>query len=169
MPVDSFRFLPRILSYYYQMLEPEPVRNIPWTPLPAPLDACTFGLVTTAGLFHRGAEPPFDINRERQEPTWGDPGYRTLPGNLRQDELGVSHLHYATGDVQTDMNILLPLHRFRYLVAEGTIGGLASHAYSFTGYQGYPTDTTAWQHVYGPEVAEKLRTEGVDCVFLTPA
>jgi len=55
------------------------------------------------------------------------------------------------------------------LVAEGDIGGLAKHAYSFMGYQGFPPDTSAWQETYGPQVAGKLKAEEVDCVLLTPA
>jgi hypothetical protein len=37
------------------------------------------------------------------------------------------------------------------------------------GYQGFPPDATAWRETYGPEVAEKFKAEGVDCVLLTPA
>jgi hypothetical protein len=55
------------------------------------------------------------------------------------------------------------------LVAERRIGGLGEQAYSFMGYQGFPPDTTAWQETYGPQVAEKLKAEGVACVLLTPA
>ncbi len=68
-----------------------------------------------------------------------------------------------------DFNILLPVHRFQELVVEGRVGSLARHAYSFMGYQGFPPDTTAWEETYGPQVAEKLKVEEVDCVLLTPA
>jgi D-proline reductase (dithiol) PrdB len=169
MPVDSFKFLPRIIAFYYRLTERQPELPIPWTPLPRPLSECTFGLVTTGGLYHQGAEPPFDIERERREPTWGDPTYRTIPTHIPQTELGASHLHYDTHDVLQDMDILLPVHRFQELLAQGRIGGLAPHAYSFMGYQGFPADAAAWQATYGPEVAAKLKTEGVQCVLLTPA
>ena len=120
-------------------------------------------------MYHRGIEPPFDVAREKQEPTWGDPTYRTLPSDIRQAEVGASHLHLNTRDMLEDFNILLPIHRFQELAAEGRIGGLAKHAYSFMGYQGFPSDTTAWQETYGPQVAEKFKAEKVDCVLLTPA
>ena len=127
-----------------------------------------FGLLTSGGLYHLGVEPPFDVEREREEPKWGDPTYRTLPIDIRQQEVGASHLHYNTRDVPDDINILLPVHRFQELAAQGRIGGLAQQAYSFMGYQGYPRDTTAWRETYGPEVARKLVAEHVECVLLTP-
>ncbi len=169
MPVDSFKYLPRIIAFYYRMTERRPELPIPWAPLPRTLSECTFGLVTTGGLYHQGAEPPFDIERERREPTWGDPTYRMIPTDIAQAELGASHLHYNTRDVLADMDILLPLHRFQELRDQGRVGGLAPHAYSFMGYQGFPADATAWQRTYGPEVAQKLRAEDVQCVLLTPA
>jgi D-proline reductase (dithiol) PrdB len=169
MPVDSFKYLPRVIAYYYRTSDRQPELPIPWTPLPGPLSECTFGLVTTGGLYHQSAEPPFDLEREKAEPTWGDPTYRTLPTDIAQAELGASHLHINTRDVLQDINILLPLKRFQELLAEGRIGGLARHGYSFMGYQGFPADTTAWRETYGPEVAEKLKSEGVQCVLLTPA
>ena len=169
MSVDSFKYLPRIIATFYQMTACEPVRPIPWTPLSRPVAECRFGLVTSGGLYHRGVEPPFDLAREEREPTWGDPTFRRLPAEIRQEAVGASHLHLNTRDVLADVNVLLPVHRFQALAAEGRIGSLAAHAYSFMGYQGFPPDTTAWAEVYGPQVADALRAEGVDCVLLTPA
>lgn len=170
MPVDSFKYLPRLIATFYQMTmaDHEPELPIPWAPLPRPLSDCRFGLVTSGGLYHRSVEPPFDLAREKQEPSWGDPTYRTLPIDIAQAEVGASHLHINTRDVLADVNILLPIHRFVELAAEGRIGGVADHAYSFMGYQGFPPDTSAWQETYGPQVAERFKAEGVDCVLLTP-
>jgi D-proline reductase (dithiol) PrdB len=169
MPVDSFKYLPRIIATFYQMTDCQPELAIPWTPLPHPITGCKFGLVTSGGLYQQGVEPPFDVAREKQEPTWDDPTYRTIPTDIQQRDIGASHLHIHTRDVLSDVNILLPIHRFRQLVIEGRIGGLAKHTYSFMGYQGFPPDTTAWQEIYGPQVAEKFKAAGVDCVLLTPA
>jgi D-proline reductase (dithiol) PrdB len=169
MPVNSFKYLPRIIATFYQMTDRQPELPIPWTPLSRPLAELEFGLVTSGGLYQRGVEPPFDVEREKQEPMWGDPTYRTLPSDIPQAEVGASHLHLNTRDMLEDFNIVLPIHRFQELAAEGHIGGLAKHAYSFMGYQGFPPDTTAWQETYSPQVAEKLKAEGVDCVLLTPA
>jgi D-proline reductase (dithiol) PrdB len=151
------------------MTERQPEYPIPWTPVPRPISECKFGLVTSGGLFHQGIEPPFDLKREKVEPTWGDPSYRTIRADIRQPELGASHLHLNTQDVLSDINILLPVHRFQKLAEEGHIGGLANQVYSFMGYQGFPADTTDWCETYGPEVAEKFKAEDVDCVLLTPA
>lgn len=168
MPVDSFKYLPRIIAAFYQMTDRRPETPIPWTPLARPLPDCRFGLVTSGGLYHRGVEPPFDVERERQEPAWGDPTYRTLPAGISQAKVGASHLHINTRDVLADLNILLPLHRFQELAGQGRVGGLAEQAYSFMGYQGFPPDANPWRETYGPEVAEKFKAEGVDCVLLTP-
>jgi hypothetical protein len=169
MTVDSFKYLPRIIAAFYQMSERQPELPIPWTPLPRPLSGCTFGLVTSGGLYHQGVEPPFDVEREKKEPAWGDPTYRRLPTHIRPDAVGVSHLHLDTRDILDDFNVLLPIARFQELLAAGEIGGLASHAYSFMGYQGFPPDTTAWENEYGPQVAQALLSVGVDGVLLTPA
>jgi D-proline reductase (dithiol) PrdB len=169
LPVDSFKFLPRLITTFYQTIEQEPEYPIPWNPLLKELGECRFGLVTSGGLYQMGVEPPFDTAREKQEPTWGDPSYRSIPTDIRQDQVGVSHLHLNVEDISSDINILLPIHRFQVLVLEGRIGGLATFAYSFMGYQGFPPDTLAWEETQGPQVAEKFIAEGVDCVFLTPA
>jgi D-proline reductase (dithiol) PrdB len=169
VPVDSFKYLSRLVARYYKLSQVEPELPIPWTPLARPLDQCRFGLVTSAGLYHKGHEPPCDLDRERQEPTWGDPSFRTIPTDIRGEQLGASHLHINTRDVLEDINILLPIHRFQELVAEGRIGSLARDAYSFMGYQGFPADLSGWRDVYGPQVAERLSAEEVDCVLLTTA
>jgi hypothetical protein len=169
LPVDSFKYLPRLIATFYQMTEREPEYPIPWTPLPHDLDRCQFALITSAGLYQKGVQPPFDLEREAQEPTWGDPTYRTIPIDIGPDQVGISHLHLNTKDLASDINIQLPIHRFRELAEEKRIGGLAGKAYSFMGYQGFPPDTSAWEGVYGPQVAEAVKAENVDCVFLTPA
>lgn len=169
MEVDSFRYLSRLVSRYYRLTEVETELPIPWSPLTRPLNQSRFGLVTSGGLYHKGHEPPFDVERERQEPTWGDPSFRTLPTDIKQAEVGAGHLHINTRDVLEDINILLPIHRFQELAAEGRIGSLAREAYSFMGYQGFPADLTGWREVYGPQVTERLIAAEVDCVLLTTA
>jgi len=169
MTVDSFKYLPRLIGLIYENTEVNKEIPIPWTPLGKPLSECKFGLVTSGGLFQRGVEPPFNLERERNEPTWGDPSYRTIPADISQDELGVSHLHVNDEPVKADIDILLPIHRFQELSDEGIIGGVAKNHYSFMGFQGYPPYPLAWRDKYAPEVAEKFKAEGVDCVLLTPS
>ena len=169
MKVDSFKYLSRLVTRYYKMSQVTAELPIPWTPLTKPVKQARFSLVTSGGLYHRGHEPPFDVEREKREPTWGDPNYRTLPSNIDPSEVGVSHLHLNTADIEADMNILLPIQRFQELVDAGRIGGLTDQVYSFMGYQGYPADQRPWKQSYGPEVAQKMAADEVDCILLTAA
>jgi D-proline reductase (dithiol) PrdB len=169
MEVDSFRYVSALITRYYKLSRVDKELPIPWTPLSRPINQSRFGLVTSGGLYHKGQEPPFDLERERQNPPWGDPSFRTLPTDMDVSEIGVSHFHINPCDVLEDMNILLPIQRFQELAAEGRVGGLAPQAYSFMGYQGFPADLRAWKEDYGPQVAEKLCAEKVDCVLLSTA
>lgn len=169
MAVDSFKFLPRILTELYQLDDVKSELPIPWTPLPRSLSECKFGLITTGGLYQKGVEPPFDLEREMDESIWGDPSYRTISTEVSQSEMGVSHLHLNTQDIEEDFNILLPIHRFQELVARGRIKAQADEAYSFMGFQGYPANTEAWEQKYAPEIVTKFISQEVDCILLTPA
>lgn len=169
MIVDSFKFLPRLIVVYYQMTEVSQEKPIPWTPLRRPLAQCKMGLVTSGGLYQKGVQPPFNLEREVREPTWGDPTFRILPSNIQAEQISVSHLHYKSEDVLQDMDILLPVHRIQELVEEKRIGSLAEKVYSFMGYQGFPPDSTQWRRDYGPLVAREMISQDVDCVLLTPA
>lgn len=169
MTVDSFKFLPRLIAAFYQTTERQPEYPIPWTPLPHPINECKFSLVNSGGIYLKASQSPFDIQREKIEPTWGDPTFRIIPASTQQDEIGVSHLHYNHADVLEDINILLPVRRFQELEIKAAIGSMANNVYSFMGYQGYPPDPGAWCEVYGLKVAKKLRAEGVNCILLTPA
>jgi D-proline reductase (dithiol) PrdB len=166
MPTDSFKWLPRSIAAYYQALPAPDLGPIPWTPLPGPLPRCRIALLTTAGLYLKGEQPSFDLDRERREPFWGDPTYRVLPVDVRQEQIGAAHLHINTEDPERDLNVVLPIDRARELVEAGELGSLAPHHYSFMGYQ---QDTTEWQQRYGPEVAQRMIEEQVDVALLTPA
>jgi D-proline reductase (dithiol) PrdB len=166
MPIDSFRWLPRSIAGFYQAQEVAPYDSIPWTPLRKSLDECRMALVTTAGLYLKGEQQPFDVEREKREPQWGDPTYRVIPSDVRQEQFGVAHLHINTEDVERDVNIVLPLDRVRELVAAGEVGSLAPSHYSFMGYQ---ENTDAWVGQYVPEVSQRMIEEQVDVSLVTPA
>ena len=167
MPVDSFKWLPPFLARQYQALQLERA-EIPWTPLGKPIEQCRFALLTTAGLYLKGKDPPFDLERERREPTWGDPTYRMIPREVKQEEVGAAHLHVNTEDLLQDVNIALPIQRFLELEEAGEIGSLAPSHYSFMGFQGFPGDAAPWRDHYGPEVARQMKEEGVDAALLAP-
>lgn len=166
MPVDSFKYLPGSIANYYRNLPVQRLEPVPFTPLPKPLSRCRVALVTTAGVYNREADPPFDVEREKREPFWGDPTYRRIPKEIKQGQVGVAHLHINPRDILLDVNVTLPVHRFLELEAEGAIGSLAPTNYSFMGYQ---TNTTEWRERYAPEVAGLMKDEAVDAVLLTPA
>jgi D-proline reductase (dithiol) PrdB len=168
MAVDSYKWLPGSLANYYKALPLQKAEPIPWTPLVKPIEECRFSLVTTAGLYVKGKQPPLDLDGERKNPFWGDPTYRAIPRNVKQEEIGVAHHHINTADLEADVNIALPVHRFLELESAGEIGSLAPTHYSFMGYQGYPPNSHEWENHYGPEMAARMKEEGVDAVLLTP-
>lgn len=166
MTVDSFRFLPASIAAYYRNLPVQREEPIPFTPLAKPLSECRFALATTAGIHEEGKEPPFDTEREKREPMWGDPTFRRISRDVKQEGIGACHLHTNNRDILTDMNIVLPVHRFLELESEGIIGSLAPTSYSFMGYQ---PNTTEWRERYAPEAALIMKEEDVDAVLLTPS
>lgn len=167
--VDSFLFLPRLIALFYRQTQLEGLGPIAWTPFTKPLRESRVGLVTSAGLYRRDLDPPFDIERERNNPTWGDPSFRTIPTHEGFSSLAMAHLHLAQEDILRDPNIVLPIEHFQVMAEAGEVGGLTEHAFSFMGFQGYPPNWEDWREVYGPQVASRLQSEGADLVFLTPA
>ena len=121
MPVDSFKYVPRLIKRYYQATQVKKEIPVPFTRLKKPLTGSKFCLVTSGGLYHRGHEEPFDLQAESERPSWGDPTYRTLPSDIPQAEVGASHHHINTDGVLADINVLLPVDRFRELVHENRI------------------------------------------------
>lgn len=164
---DGFRFLPPSLGAWIRSyIEKGRFEgSIPWTPLPKALNELTFSLVTSAGINH-GSDPPFDMEREKREPTYGDRSYRKIPRETRSADIEVNHLHINTDYIKEDINVILPLERMAELEAEGIIGRLAPTAFSYYGFQLESDDflTTAIL-----PMAEQMNAENVEVVLLTPA
>ena len=165
MPVDSFKWLPRSIAGYYQAMQMPDLGEIPWTPLKKPINEARFALVTSAGVYVKGQQESFDLEGERKNPLWGDPGYRVIPSDVRQGQIGVAHLHINSEDIEADINIVLPVQRFQELADAGEIGSLAAAHYSFMGYQ---ANDDEWRERYGPEVAQRMVEDGVDAALITP-
>lgn len=129
----------------------------PYTPLSRPPAECRLAVVTTAGLHLRG-DRPF---------RGGDPTYRVIPTTSRADEIVQSHasIGFDRAPVIRDLNVTLPLDRMRRLVEQKDLGGLGPASYSFMGAQ---RDWSRIEQETAPEVAERLKAEGVDAVLLTP-
>jgi D-proline reductase (dithiol) PrdB len=139
-------------------------RHFDWLPgatLAKPLAESRIAIVTTAAL-HRPDQRAFD-----ESVKGGDWSYRELPLDVDLASLRVAHKSDAfdhTG-VERDKNLALPLDRLRELAAADEIGQPAPRHFSFMGSipaPGRMMDQTA------PEVAAKLREDGVDAVLLTP-
>ncbi len=165
--VDGFRFLPPSLTAWIGTYIPnEDFKGaIPWTPLSKPLKEATVALVASAGISMK-ADPPFDMEREKQEPTWGDRSFRTIPKEAGEDDINVNHLHINTEYILEDINVMLPLARMAEFEEEGIIGRLAPSAYSFYGFQWQSTEFVT--EAIEP-MSKQMQEEGVDAVILTPA
>jgi D-proline reductase (dithiol) PrdB len=121
--------------------------------------------MTSAGISFK-ADPPFDVDREKREPAWGDPSSREIPHTATEADIDVNHLHINTDYIKQDINVMLPLARFREFAKEGIIGALAPTCYSFYGFQ---MDPSVLLEETMPEVISKMKAEGVEAVLLTPA
>ena len=166
MAVESYKFLPRSMRAMYEAM---PAIDEPpaWAPLTKPVERCTIALMTSAGVFLKDSQQGFDEEREWREPTWGDPTYRVIPRDVRQEQVGCSHLHINRTDLLEDLDVVLPFRAFGTLESEGRIGRLADEAYSFMGYQDRRLED--WRNVQGPELAARLKERAVDVLLLAPA
>lgn len=136
--------------------------GIPFAPLRKPLHKCKVALLTTGGI-HLSTQPPFDMENPD-----GDAGYRMIPGDSTLAQLTITHKYYDHTDADADLNVIFPLTHFRELVAQKVLGALASAHYGFMGHIDREQVAILTGHT-APEVAAKLRADGVDFAFLTPA
>ena len=165
--VDGFRFLPPGLKAWMKTFIPDEdfKGTIPWTPMSKPLNQATLALVTSAGISLK-TDPPFDMEREKKDPLWGDRSFRAIPRGTTEKEIDVNHLHINTNLVKQDINVILPLARMAEFEKEKIIGRLAPTAYSFYGFQWQSTDFLS--EAIEP-ISKRMKKEGVEAVFLTPA
>ncbi len=165
--VDGFRFLPPGLKAWVRTFIPEEEFKgpIPWTPMSKPLSKTTIALVTSAGISLK-SDPPFDMEREKREPLWGDRSFRIIPRGTTGKDIEVNHLHINTNYIKQDINVILPLARMTEFEQEKIIGRLAATAYSFYGFQWQNTDFL--KEAIEP-ISKKMKLEGVEAVLLTPA
>jgi D-proline reductase (dithiol) PrdB len=163
--VDSYRFLTGISKRLVKSwAKREPAREIPWTPLPKPLNECTVALISSAGIALR-SDRPFDQEGERQNPWWGDPSHRVLPRTATEKDVRAYHLHINPAFAQQDLNALFPLGLLLGMEENGEIGRSADSHYSFMGYNLQPgslLDETT------PAIVAQMRREGIDLAVLIP-
>jgi hypothetical protein len=165
--VDSYRFLPRSFIPLFSGASPAPGDDGPiWAPFEKRLAEAQIALLTSAGLYLEGEQPSFDDEREKAEPTWGDPTHRVLPASLEPSALGMMHLHVNHEDVLADPEIALPLAGLATLVGEGRVGSVAPRHVSVMGYQ--QAGLEVWRHETAPAIVELLRDQGTDGLILAP-
>ena len=133
----------------------------PNAPLHKELNQCRVALITTAGL-HLQDQTPYD-----DRIIGGDCSYREIPNTIETQVLALGHRSKAfdASGTESDINLVLPLDRFRELENEGKIGSLNNRHFSFMGSITKPKpliERTA------PEVAHMLKADDVDVAFLTP-
>lgn len=144
-------------------LDHEPI----WAEFSKPVDEARVALLSSAGVFLPATQAPFDLEREKREPTWGDPTLRLIPSDVTQDQIGAAHLHINTADILADVNVALPVHRLNELAAAGRVGSAAANHFSLMGFQEEGTDV--WRTATGPEIAQHCHDDAVDAVILAPA
>lgn len=116
---------------------------------------CTVALLTAGGV-HLKTQDPFALA--------GDFTYRMIPGDVKAEELMVTHGGYDNSDVNKDINAMLAVDRIRELAAEGFIGRVAPHHIGFMGGGG---NIKKFEEETGPAIAAALKEDKVDIALLT--
>ncbi len=129
--------------------------DIPWTPFQREAKTACIALVTTGGV-HLRQDPPFA--------GVDDASYREVPGTASASELTVSHPFFDAKELEQDIDAIFPLARLQELQRQGVVGRVAPQHFGFMGVVPH------WERleVHATEVAEKLHSDGVDAVILTP-
>src|SRR3954462_10373595 len=167
MQVDSFRFLPRSFAVMWESVAPAAGEDEPvWAPFEKRLGEARIAMLTSAGLYLDGEQESFDGQREKQEPTWGDPTWRAIPQDLTGHSIGMMHLHINNADVLADPNVALPVDGLADLAADGVIAGATARHASVMGYQ--QAGLEGWRSQAAPDIAAMLREDGADGVVLAP-
>ncbi len=165
--VDGFKFLPPKLSAWIRTFIPDDPFSgtIPFYPLAKPLSEARLSLVTSAGISLK-SDTPFDMEKEKRDPTWGDPTYRAIPRGTQSSDIEVNHLHINSSYIYDDINVILPLDRIQTMAEQGKVGGLAPTSYAFYGFQ---WERTEFLDEGIKPMIDRMKDEAVDAVLLTPA
>lgn len=137
------------------------VEGIPWTPFTKDLKDCKVAIVTTAGV-HLKDQTPFNMKDPK-----GDPTFREVPRDTPKDQLMITHDYYDHRDADKDINIVFPIDRLREVKEAGEIGDVAEVNFGFMGHIDDGHIHTLINET-APEVAGRLKAQGVDVVLLTP-
>lgn len=133
--------------------------DVPWTAFKGLPSEKTIALVTSGGLYLKDSQPPFAA-----ESIHGDPSFREIPKTARPEDLGIAHPHYDHSLAEQDINTIFPLQCFIQLEKKGVVGKVADTHYSFS----YVNDVATLLTQSVPAVIGRMRSEGVDTLFLVP-
>ncbi|MEW6732705.1 MAG: glycine/sarcosine/betaine reductase selenoprotein B family protein [Acidobacteriota bacterium] len=132
---------------------------VPFTPYDRELSRATVALVTAGGV-HRKDQPPFNIADDL-----GDLTYRVINGDVKAEELMVTHDHYDHSDADQDINVVFPIDLLRDLVQEGFIAEVAP---IHIGYMGYTMQLKRMYEETVPQIAEEIdKRSRADIVVVT--
>lgn len=163
MNIDSYRFLPRSFRPIYENPQPDGTDPV-WAQSAKRLSERRIALLTSSGMYLADEQESFDLERERENPTWGDPTFRAIPTSA--SDISLAHLHISHDDILADPNIALPVDRLAEAEAEGMIGGVAPRHVSVMGFQGASLE--GWREVAAPGIIELLHEDEVDGLILAP-
>ena len=146
--------LPDVLRHHIVELDCGAPADDPWVAGP-PLSERRVALISTAGLQVRG-DRPFEA---------GADDYRIIPGDVDPADLIISHIstNFDRTGFQQDYNVMFPLARLHDLAADGLVGGVAAHHYSFMGATVPEAMVPTARHLAG-----LLKQDRVDAALLVP-
>ncbi len=128
----------------------------PWAEVRKPLAESRLGLIASGGIYAAG-QVAFHFR--------DDTGIRAIPRDVPTAELRTAHFAYDQTDARSDPNVVFPIDTLRNLVAEGVLGELANHAYTFMG--GIYSARRVREEV-APALRQRLQDERVDIALLVP-
>ena len=167
MIVDSYRFLPRSFRPMYEGRGPFPGEEAPvWAPFEKRLASSRIALLSSAGIYVKSSQPTFDVERERANPEWGDPSWRSIPSAVDPADLEVAHLHISHEDIRSDPEVVLPIRTLDELVSERVAGSAADEHISVMGYQ--ERSLEGWCQETAPQLIARLRDQQADGLVLAP-
>ena len=126
----------------------------PWAPFKKRLSESKIAVMTTGGVYVEG-QKPFETD--------GDWSFREISLDTPLDQLRIAHTHHDTSGVADDVDAVLDIHSLLEMQAEGMVGEVLTPTYSFMGYIPEPSGLI---EVTAPEVAGRLKDEGVDGVII---
>ncbi len=152
---------PWVAKKFADRFSPVQTEGVPWCPPKKPLAKSKVAVVTTAGVHHKD-QRPFDM----KDPE-GDPTFRIIDVSRPIGDLMITHDYYDHSDADKDINIVFPIQRLKEFEKEGFIGEIAPIQYGFMGHiVGKHIQTLV--NLSAPEVAHRLKQDGMDTVLLTP-